>query len=180
MAAGPITRRFPGPGLPWRSGVPAAGSQAPGSWEPLHTRVRPWQEKYQLPEEQGLSIECPRHLCELNRENVHAIYVNSTGPRAEQRKTHTPISTGGVDSTRRGKAPPLAILSPISHRGEIGPSGASPAGAQICAWEIGEGQAFCCSLSQERGQDKGLLQLQQALAMGKGELTACWTCARCA
>ena len=67
MAAGPITRRFPGPGLPWRSGVPAAGSQAPGSWEPLHTRVRPWQEKYQLPEEQGLSIECPRHLCELNR-----------------------------------------------------------------------------------------------------------------
>ena len=39
----------------------------------------------------------------------------------------TPFSPmyGGVDSTRRGKAPPWAILSPISHRGEMGPSGAS-------------------------------------------------------
>ena len=47
----------------------------------------------------------------------------------------------GVDSTRRGKAPPLAILSPISHRGEIGPSGASPAGALVYTWDIGETKA---------------------------------------
>ena len=33
-----------------------------------------------------------------------------TGPRAKRRTAHTPTSTGGVDSTRRGKAPPLVGL----------------------------------------------------------------------
>ena len=36
------TRRFPRPGLPWKSGVATVASQAPGSWEQLLTRVRPW------------------------------------------------------------------------------------------------------------------------------------------
>ena len=42
-AAGPITRWFPSPSLPWRSGVPAAESRAPDRWEQRHTRVRPWR-----------------------------------------------------------------------------------------------------------------------------------------
>ena len=41
--AGPMAGRFPRPGLPWRSGVPAAGSRAPDSWEQRHTRVKPWE-----------------------------------------------------------------------------------------------------------------------------------------
>ena len=41
--AGPTARWFPQPGLPWRSGVPAAGSQPLDSWEQRLTRVRPWQ-----------------------------------------------------------------------------------------------------------------------------------------
>ena len=62
-------------------------------------------------------------------QNVYAIYVtlSGQGPKQGERR-HTQYR--GVDSTRRGKAPPLAILSPISHRGEIGPSGASPPGWQ--------------------------------------------------
>ena len=44
-AAGSTTRQFPHPGLPWKSGVPAAGSRAPDSWEQRHTRVRPWGQK---------------------------------------------------------------------------------------------------------------------------------------
>ena len=43
-------------------------------------------------------MEFPFHPCDPN------------GPRAEQRKVHAPTSTGGVDSTRRGKAPPLAVF----------------------------------------------------------------------
>ena len=62
-AAGPITRWFPSPGLPWRSGVPAAESQAPDRWEQRHTRVRPWRQKYHL--------QRSRH----NPQNVYAIYV---------------------------------------------------------------------------------------------------------
>ena len=42
LAAGPITRRFLCPGLLWRSGVPAAESQASDSWEQRHSRIRPW------------------------------------------------------------------------------------------------------------------------------------------
>ncbi|OUP41357.1 hypothetical protein B5F22_10150, partial [Pseudoflavonifractor sp. An187] len=40
----------------------------------------------------------------------------------------TPPQYRGVDSTRRGKAPPLAILSPISHRGKIGHKRSVPGG----------------------------------------------------
>ena len=69
------------------------------------------------------SVEVPCHPCD------------PTSLRAEKRTAH-------VDSTRRGKAPPLAILSPISHRGEIGPSGASPAGAQVCTCVIEMGQSL--------------------------------------
>ena len=36
----------------------------------------------------------------------------------------------------------MAILSPISHRGEIGPSGASPPGALVSTKEIGEEQSL--------------------------------------
>ena len=55
--------------------------------------------------------------------NFHAIHVTPPvqGPKRGARRDS---QYRGVDSTRRGKAPPLAILSPISHRGEIGPSGA--------------------------------------------------------
>ena len=42
-AAGPMARWFPPPGLLWKSGVPAAGSQATDSWEQRPTRVRPWE-----------------------------------------------------------------------------------------------------------------------------------------
>ena len=57
-AAGPIARWFPRPGLLWRSGVATAGSLALGSWEQLHTKVRPWQETYHHTEEQAYAIEC--------------------------------------------------------------------------------------------------------------------------
>ena len=39
-AAGPMAGWFPYPGLPWRSGVPAAGSQATDRWEQRLTRLR--------------------------------------------------------------------------------------------------------------------------------------------
>ena len=52
------------------------------------------------------------HLCDPTRQ----------GPKQGERRDS---QYRGVDSTRRGKAPPLAILSPLSHRGERGPSGAS-------------------------------------------------------
>ena len=42
LATGPTTRQFPRPGLPWRSGVPAAVSQAPAAGNSCLTRVRPW------------------------------------------------------------------------------------------------------------------------------------------
>ena len=51
--------------------------------------------------------------------------------KGQKEKSAGTPRTAGVDSTRRGKAPPLAILFPISHRGEIGPSGASLAGALV-------------------------------------------------
>ncbi len=40
--AGPTARWFSQPGLPWRSGVPAAGNQAAERWKQQLTRVRPW------------------------------------------------------------------------------------------------------------------------------------------
>ena len=57
----------------------------------------------------------------------------------------------GVDSTRRGKAPPLAILSPISHRGEMGPSGARPQAGQpesSISWEnaMMAYKMLCCAI----------------------------------
>ncbi len=51
------------------------GSLASGNWEQLHTRVRPWQSKYNVPEKQARSVEFPCHLCD------------PTGPRTENRKT---------------------------------------------------------------------------------------------
>ena len=110
-------------------GVLAAGNRAPDRWEQRLTRVRPRREKYYL--------QRSRH----DLQNVYAIYVtlSGQGPKQGERR-HTQYR--GVDSTRRGKAPPLAILSPISHRGEIGPSGASPAGAQVCTCVIEMGQSL--------------------------------------
>ena len=94
MATGPIARWFPHPGLLWRSGVPTAVSQAPGSWEQLLTRVRPWQEKHYLPEEQAHCVEYPSHLCD------------PTGTRAEERKTHNaaPYRRGGFHKAGEGPA----------------------------------------------------------------------------
>ena len=46
----------------------------------------------------GVNGRTASHLCD------------PTGPRAKRRTAHTPTSTGGVDSTRRGKAPPLVGL----------------------------------------------------------------------
>src|SRR5699024_11209609 len=66
-AAGPMAGCFPPPGLPWPSGVPAAGSLAPGNWEQLHTRVRPWGVEVPSTEEQARPIECLRHLCDRNQ-----------------------------------------------------------------------------------------------------------------
>ena len=40
-AAGPMARQFPRPGLPWHSGVPAAGSQTPGACQiPASIEIR--------------------------------------------------------------------------------------------------------------------------------------------
>ena len=47
----------------------------------------------------------------------------------------------GVDSTRRGKAPPLAVFGDFL-AAESYPSGASPTGALASAKEIGEGQSL--------------------------------------
>ena len=63
-------------------------------------------------------MEFPFHPCDPN------------GPRAEQRKVHAPTSTGGVDSTRRGKAPPLAVFGDFL-AAESHPSGASRRGAGL-------------------------------------------------
>ena len=92
-AAGPMAGWFPRPGLPWRSGVPAAGSQASGSWEQRLTRVRPWQSKYNVPEKQARSVEFPCHLCD------------PTGPRAETRRTQGhPVPRGGFHKAGEGPA----------------------------------------------------------------------------
>ena len=97
-ATGPMAGWFPRPGLPWGSGVPAAGSLASDRWEQRLTRVRPWQSKYNFPKKLALPMGFPCRLCD------------PTGPRAEHGTMHPPPSTGGVDSTRRGKAPPLAVF----------------------------------------------------------------------
>ena len=118
-ATGPITRWFLCPGLPWRSGVAAAGSQPPISWEQRLTRERPWQQKDTLAEKKIQSIE------------RHVIYVTqpNQGPNREGRRD---TQYRGVDSTRRGKAPPLAVFGDFL-AAESYPSGASLPGAQICA-----------------------------------------------
>ena len=93
LGSWPYGWEFPRPGLPWRSGVPAAGSQASGSWEQRLTRVRPWQSKYNVPEKQARSVEFPCHLC------------NPTGPRAEKRKTQGhPVPRGGFHKAGEGPA----------------------------------------------------------------------------
>ena len=92
-AAGPIIRWFPPPGLPWKSGVSAAGNQAPVSWKQRLTRVRPWQKKYQLPKEQAYSIECPCYLCDPTR------------LWAETRRTQgNPVPRGGFHKAGEGPA----------------------------------------------------------------------------
>ena len=92
-AAGPMAGRFPCPGLPWRSGVPAARSQPFVSWKQRHTRERPWQKKYQLPKEQAYSIECPCYLCDPTR------------LRAETRRTQGhPVPRGGFHKAGEGPA----------------------------------------------------------------------------
>ena len=63
----------------------------------------------------------------------------------------------GVDSTRRGKAPPLAILSPISHRGEMGHKRSVPGRALVFAGEIGEGNTFCLSSKTAKKYGQHLL-----------------------
>ena len=93
LASWPYGWGFPRPGLPWRSGVPAAGSQASGSWEQRLTRVRPWQSKYNVPEKQARSVEFPCHLCD------------PTGPRAETRRTQGhPVPRGGFHKAGEGPA----------------------------------------------------------------------------
>ena len=93
LASWPYGWGFPRPGLPWRSGVPAAGSQASGSWEQRLTRVRPWQSKYNVPEKQARSVEFPCHLCD------------PTGPRAETRRTQGhPVPRGGFHKAGDGPA----------------------------------------------------------------------------
>ena len=96
-ATGPMAGWFPCPGLPWRSGVSAAGSQPPISWEQRLTRERPWQQKDTLAEKKIQAIE------------RHVIYVTqpNQGPNREERRD---TQYRGVDSTRRGKAPPLAVF----------------------------------------------------------------------
>ena len=58
------------------------------------------------------------HLCDMNQS------------RAEQRRTHAPPSTGGVDSTRRGKAPPLVVFGSFLAAERNPQRGASPPGWQ--------------------------------------------------
>ena len=93
MAAGPIAGWFSPPGLPWRSGVPAAGSQASGNWEQLHTWVRPWYEKHSVSKKQALSVEFSRHLCD------------PTGPRAEiGGRIRLSVPRGGFHKAGEGPA----------------------------------------------------------------------------
>ena len=90
LATGPMAGWFPCPGLPWRSGVSAAGSQPPISWEQRLTRERPWQQKDTLAEKKIQAIE------------RHVIYVTqpNQGPNREGRRD---TQYRGVDSTRRGR-----------------------------------------------------------------------------
>ena len=63
-ATGPMAGWFPRPGLPWGSGVPAAGSLASDRWEQRLTRVRPWQSKYNFPKKLALPMGFPCRLCD--------------------------------------------------------------------------------------------------------------------
>ena len=93
LVTGPITGWFPPPGLPWPSGVSAAGSQASGNWEQLHTWVRPWYEKHSVSKKQALSVEFSRHLCDL------------TGPRAEiGGRIRLSVPQGGFHKAGEGPA----------------------------------------------------------------------------
>ena len=76
MAAGPMAGCFPHPGLPWRSGVPAAGNsgtpgKGPGGRNTTYKEV-------------GTPVESPIHLCDMN------------SSRAETRRTQGhPVPRGG-------------------------------------------------------------------------------------
>ena len=84
---------FPPPGLPWYSGVPAAGSHAHDCWEQRLTRVRPWGVEVPSTEEQARPIECLRHLCDMNQS------------RAEKRSTQAlPVPRGGFHKAGEGPA----------------------------------------------------------------------------
>ena len=92
-AAGPMARWFPPPGLLWKSGVPAAGGQAPDSWEQRLTRVRPWQSKRVLSEESTRTVE------------QQATYVTPPRTRAETRRTQVhPVPRGGFHKAGEGPA----------------------------------------------------------------------------
>ena len=83
MAAGPMAGWFSRPGLSWRSGVAAAGSQAIGSWEQLLCQGKALEAEECTSRGVGANHRRASHLCD------------STSPRAEQRRTHTPTSTAG-------------------------------------------------------------------------------------
>ena len=92
-ATGPMAGWFPCPGLPWRSGVSAAGSQPPISWEQRLTRERPWQQKDTLAEKQIQAIE------------RHVIYVTppGQGPKRDGCTLH-PVPRGGFHKAGEGPA----------------------------------------------------------------------------
>ena len=91
--AGPTARWFSQPGLPWRSGVPAAGNQAAERWKQQLTRVRPWREKHSFAEKQVHSVALPCYLCD------------PTKPRAEKRRTQgLPVPRGGFHKAGEGPA----------------------------------------------------------------------------
>ena len=59
-AAGPMARQFPRPGLPWHSGVPAAGSQTPGACQiPASIEIRAAMRHTLLLHSSLLPIPCP-------------------------------------------------------------------------------------------------------------------------
>ena len=135
--------RFPPPGLPWRSGVPAAENQAlgnrnapispafasvsspPGPPDPrrpgngrIPPDLRPWQWRGKLSAEQAHSRDAIRHLCDPSRPRA------DYGPTAQNN-----IKLLGFP---KGRAPLVAFRPfwPV----KMDPSGASPPGWQACVW----------------------------------------------
>ena len=105
--------------------------QLTGAWFPAagtpHTGVRPWKQGHRLTEKEMRSIDLPGHLCDPTR--ARAGHRIDAGPASYPREV------------LRGERP-KRFFPPISHRGEMDPSGASPAGALVYAKEIGEVYAF--------------------------------------